>query len=127
MEILRNLIFLGQYQTPLNPARWKAAERVLDCVKTPEKCRPRRCLNCFHNESLPYGIRIYTYSTQATFRKHMESEHFSQCEPDELRTCPACEILLENEKHFKNHALDDAWCSVLSLWSTSRLRYGMRC
>jgi hypothetical protein len=35
----------------------------------------------------------------------VEREHFSECGPDELRSCPACDIMLESEMHFKNHAL----------------------
>jgi hypothetical protein len=61
--------------------------------------------DCFHDESLPYQVRIFTYKTQATFRKYVEREHFSESGPDELRSCPACDIMLESEMHFKNHAL----------------------
>jgi hypothetical protein len=105
METIHNIISLDRNRIPLDRPRRKTAEEAVDCVKMPEKYELCQCLDCFHDESLPYQVRIFTYKTQATFRKYVEREHFSECGPDELRSCPACDIMLESEMHFKNHAL----------------------
>jgi hypothetical protein len=70
-------------------------------MKMPEKYEPWQCLDCFHDESLPYQVRIFTYKTQAIFRKHVEREHFSECKPDELHSCPVCDIVLESDMHLR--------------------------
>lgn len=83
--------------------RRKAVEEASDCVEMPEKCRPRQCLDCFYDKKLPHSARIYTYWIQQRSKEQVKSEHFSQYEPGELRSCPTCEIIVESEMHFKNH------------------------
>jgi hypothetical protein len=43
----------------------------------------------------------------------VKSEHFSQYEPDELRSCPTCEIIVGSEMHFKNPCRQGPWSSLL--------------
>jgi hypothetical protein len=105
LEAINLLIALGRQRVPLDRPRRKAVEDMDDWVKMPDKCGPLQCLDCFYDDSLPYSARIFAYATQASFRRHVKSEHFSQYEQDELRNCPAREIILESEMHFKNHAL----------------------
>lgn len=68
--------------------------------------RPRICLVCVANKTLPFEQQIHKFYTSGDLSKHFKREHLANVRDGDRFGCRLCKVGLNIKMHYQRHAYE---------------------